>query len=70
MSHRGAAAYSVFAVDFDVTGQQVLDDIDMANPGGHVQRRAAQLQRRTGSNLCHTVVHNSHLRYMFPRFPL
>lgn len=43
MNHRGAAAYSVFAVYFDAAGQQVLHDIDVAGPGGHVQRRAAQL---------------------------
>lgn len=42
-----AAAYPVFGVDLDATGQQVLHDVDVAGPGGHVQRRAAQLQRCT-----------------------
>lgn len=65
-----AAAYPVFGVDFDVTGQQVLHNVDVAGPGGHVQRRAAQLQRCTpaetvtGSYLCHPPhCRAQHLRY-------
>lgn len=59
MEPETAAAHPVFGVDFDATGQEVLYDVDVAGPGGHVQRRAAQLQRCTpadtvtGSYLCH-----------------